>query len=1040
MRAVLPRSRRPLAALCIPPLLIACGGGGGGTAGALVLEEVRWGRLVEVRDLGWNLVAPNFVIGEWIQGDGYQCEFRQNLATGGQILRILAPRETPAFDAALASVEESLGAIAPGNGLPPLPLAMVPRNAALVLRFNQPIRTGSRSAQTVRVIEAGSTPQALEVRLFVDPRDPRRLVVDPVVSAGESGTLGIPPNAVGFPEAGDAISPNLELRIPTRRDPSIGQTTLLHGESGSTPEDDDPSDGADVVRAFRSGGRTSVTGDPHEGFLFDPWPPSIVGERPVSICAVEPAPEGRLEVSVGGVGPGPVSPEPGEALRQADALGLVIGVLSPPGGCPMPGSGVRLLVEPLTPAPIEPGSGALVERFSAGDETSAHWFVAFDPAASAPPTGGVDPSSMVRVRFSEPIDPATVLPNDNFGLTKVDPGEEGFDGLAPRDFAVGDLVVPQGAAELDFVPVVPLPHVEGVGEEMFFWIKTGPAGPRDFGGNPLPGIPFKIPFSLASAAASEGTGGFALRFTSVNESDFDLAGPDPQGKPEVAGQFVLGEGELRGRPVYRFSRTVDPGNAFVGVASPFTLPVLTPLTSYGSRLLTTWRHCDLGLSATETNDLNLDVEGLSWAPFQGPAGGGLVPGGPYDVVVQNVPGLVADTLPRLRIRLAHSHYFPDEALSYFNPGASPDWPLSGLDTTKFYPTNSPTSALPLGERGNPFAYWHWDPEMDGGAGGVRSNPPLDVIDGPYAINPGQAFTSPGTGSVMLPFPAFTQTYTWRDTGYPFALKGGPAGAGVEPGSWVNVFGSPRPDVYPAAQVPSAALPLLVEFRSYPGNALNLNGLQVSILAFGVGVGTPAFRVFSTGGFDAQGTLVQRDPDGNTPLGGFTPLSVPPGQPSGTSGRQIYWGRADFVVRVSRAFTHWFDLGPMETPDGPLFAPPVVGPPTQDGGTSTIVEFRGASGVAGTCATVTPTCDELRDASKANVYGVFLSSATSQAPTTRLTGVAPPFTANNPALSEWTNDLARLNGKRYLQMRFTFTSDVETGEVGRLSAVAVGFRR
>ncbi|HKB16790.1 MAG TPA: hypothetical protein VKF62_12045, partial [Planctomycetota bacterium] len=854
--------------------------------------------------------------------------------------------------------------------------------------------------------------------------------------------LGIPANAVGLPEASTALSPNLELRIPTRMNPSIGQTILLHAESGGTPEDDDPSDGADLVRTFRSGGRTSVTGDPNQGFLFDPWPPSIVGERPVTICSVEAAPGGRQEVSVDPFGSGALSPQPGEALRQVDAIGLVVGVLPPPGGCPTAGNAVRLLVEALTAEPIAPGAGALVERFSTGDEASAHWFVAFDPTPAVPPNGGVVPSSMVRVRFSEPIDPATILPNDNLGVTKVDPGEGGFEGLAPRDFAVGDLFVPEGAAEIDFVPVLPLPHVQGTEEGMFFWMKTGPAGPRDFGGNPLPAVPFTVPFTLLPAAASTGTGGFALRFGSVNETDFDLAGPDPQGKPDVAGQFVLGEGELRGRPVYRFSKTADPGNPFVGVASPSTLPVLTPLTSFGSRLLTVWRHGDLGLSTTETNEMNLDVEGLAWAPHQSPAGGGVIWGGPGDVVPAGYNGLVADTLPRLRIRLAHSYYFPDEALSFSGIPTS-NWPQSGLNPAEFYPTSPPTSGLPLGERGNPFAYWHWDPEMEGGAGGVRSNPPLDAVDGPYAIDPGQAFLAPGTGSLMVPFPAFTQTYTWRDTGFPFALKGGPNGAGVEPESWANVYGSPAPQVYPAGQVPSAALPLLVEFRSYPGNALNLNGLQVSIMAFGVpasGGAVPAFRVFSTGGFDAAGALVQRDPDANTPLGGFNPMSAPPGQVTPASGRQIYWGRADFVVRVSRAFTHWFDLGPMETAGAPLFAPPVLGPALQSAGTSTIVEFRGASGVAGTCAAVPPTCDELRDASKANPYGVYTTSAPSQAPTTRLTGVAPPFTSNNAALSEWTSDITRLNGKRFLQMRFTFTSDVDSGAVGRLSTVGVGFTR
>ncbi|HKB15544.1 MAG TPA: hypothetical protein VKF62_05730, partial [Planctomycetota bacterium] len=832
------------------------------------------------------------------------------------------------------------------------------------------------------------------------------------------------------------------LRIPTRRDPSIGQTTLLGGASGGTLEDDDPSDGPDLVRPFRSGGRTSVTGDPNQGFLFDPWPPSIVGERPVSICAIELGTEGRQEVSLNPAGGGPVTLAPGELLRQGDAIGLIVGVLAAAAGCSSPGIGSRLLLEPLTPAPLELGTALSVEAFSANDAPSAPWFVSFDPPAALPPNGGVDPFSAVRVRFTEPMDRATFVPNDNLGVTKEDPSQGGFEALAPLDFAVGDVSLSEDGAELAFVPVVPLPHVEGAQEERFFWIRTGMTGPRDLAGNPLPGPDLSIPFSLASGAASAETAGFALRFGSINETDFDLAGPDLEGNPEIAGQFLQESGALRGRDVYRFSKTVDPGIPFVGVASSSTLPILTPLTSYGSRLLTVWRHCDLGLSSTDTNDLNLDVEGLAWAPFQGPPAGAPTYGLAGDVVVPAVGSVVADTLPRLRIRLAHSYYFPDETVGPGSPSVS-DYPASGLDANEFYPTTPPSPGNSLGELGNPFAFWHWDPEMNGGAGGVRSNPPLDMFDGPYSIDPGQILVAPGTGTLLLPFPPFTQTYTWRDTGYPFAMKGGPGGVGVEPMSWEAVYGAPRPVVYPVGKVPSAALPLLLEFRSYPGNALNLNGLQVSHMSLAsvyFSGWSPAFRIFSTGGFNTQGTLVQRDPDGNVPLGGFNPLSTPPGIPTMAGGRQLYWGRADFVVRVSRAFTHWFDLGPMETPGAPLFAPPVVGPVVQEDGASTIVEFRGASGVAGTCATVPPTCDELRDASKANAYGVYLSTTAPQAPTTRMTGVAPPFTTNNPALSEWTSDLTRLNGKRYLQMRFTFTSNVETGAVGRLSSVGVGFLR
>jgi hypothetical protein len=1045
VRAARPSLRRrlPLAALCIPPLLVACGGGGGGTAGGLVLEEVRWGRLVEVRDLAWKVVASDFLVGEWNQGDGFQYEFRTNLATRGQILRILSPLGTPSFDAALAWLEGSLGGIAPSTGLPSFPLAMVPRNAALLLRFNQPVRTESLSPQSIRILEPASTPEPLGVRMFVDPRDPRRVIVDPVLSAEEGASLGVPANDLGFPGASTTIAPNLELRIPTRGDPSIGQTALLRGASGGTLEDDDPSDGPDLVRSFRSGGRTSVTGDPNEGFLFDPWPPAIVGERPVSICSVEPVAEGRQAVSLNPAGSGPLAPGAGDALRQGNAIGLVVGILPQIGGCPSSGVGARLLVEPLSPVSFGIGAGAFVTALDVGDPVPPQWFVAFDPLAAAPPNTGVDPLSVVRIRFTEPIDPTTLVPNDNFGVTKVNPSQGGFDALVPLDFAVGDVSRSGNGVEIAFIPVVPLSHVEGAAEEMFFWIRTGMTGPRDLAGNPLAGPTVTIPFSLAPGAASTETAGFALRFGSINETDFGLAGPDPEGKPEIAGQLVLGSGEIRGRPVERFSKVVDPWNPFVGAGPTFGLPVLTPLTSYGSRLQTVWRHCDLGLSSVDTTEMNLDLEGLAWAPAQTSQGGTASPGSPGDIVVPGVPSVIADTLPRLRIRLSHSYYFPDEALDFGS--LFPAYPTSGLNATEFYPTTPPSAGNPLGEKGNPFGFWHWDPEMSGGAGGVRSDPPVDVHDGPYAIDPLSATVVAGSGTTIVPFPPFGQTYTWRDTGFPFALKGGPNGVGVEPMLWETVFAEPRPAVYPAGQIPSVALPLLLEFRSYPGTGLNLNGLQVSLPSFiGTGYGgqglLPNFRVFTTGGFNTAGLPVSRNPDGNLPLGGLNPLSTPPGLPTSPAGKQIYWGRADFVVRVSRAFTHWFDLGPMETPGAPLFAPPVVGPAAQEEGTSAVVEFRGASAVAGSCASVPPTCDELRDASKANVYGVFLANPSFQVPTGLLTGVAPPFTPNNPALSEWTSDLTRLNGKRYLQMRFTFTSDAQTGAVGRLSAVGVGFSR
>ncbi|HKB15186.1 MAG TPA: hypothetical protein VKF62_03930, partial [Planctomycetota bacterium] len=364
--------------------------------------------------------------------------------------------------------------------------------------------------------------------------------------------------------------------------------------------------------------------------------------------------------------------------------------------------------------------------------------------------------------------------------------------------------------------------------------------------------------------------------------------------------------------------------------------------------------------------------------------------------------------------------------------------------------NPPTPTNPAGELSNIFAFHRWNPEANGGLGGVEENRPLTVFDGPYAISPFDAFLVPGSGSVMLPYPPFTQTYTWRDTGYPFRRKGAPGGDGVEPQRWLGVFGPPRPRLYPGGQVPSVCLPLLLQIRSYPPAGAtpfaSINQLQVALMvnsSTNPNQAPPFFRVFSTGGINAAGNLVLKDPEGNVPNGGFNTA----GQATFPAGPELYWGRADFVTRVTRCYTHWFDLG-ASGPGGPVFVPPLVEPRADElpPGTSVKVEFRGAIDVSGTCAGPAPTCAELNDASQANVYGVYLANPVgappSPFPTNRIAGAAPPFVSGAQAavLDEWTDDLSRLNGRRYLQVRFTFLSNRETGEVPRISSLGVAYAR
>ncbi len=978
------------------------------TRGRLRLLEARWGRLVEVRDSEGRLVAARKVVGPRAP------DVTTNPLTGVATAHLPAVRGTEAFEAAVRALDESPTLLAPCGPDSPPPFPVVPRDAALLLRFDEPLDPASVSAQTIEVRSAGLDPGRLDVEPTLDPLDARVVIVVPAPGAsGEDGVL---------PAAETTLSANLEIRIPTAADAGRGRRKLLRGRSGASVAAEDGSEGADLVLAFRSGGPSAVTGDLNNGFLPSLGPPSIVGAVPASVCSVvPPSPNANsrfqrisLSFSLPGCSFGP---ELGDMIVQGSAVGLVVHVFPTPSNCPGPGvSAPRVRVELLAddpggnPIPIASGLAEYRLPFEPEDAGSEGCFLSFVPPPSSPPAGGVDPGSVAKVRFSEAMDLDSVLPFDTFTLTLSDPDPGGPASLPPSAFVVGGVVPSADLREFTVVPSLPIPHVNGASETRHFRIETGLGGVQSLAGVGLAVPGFAVPFTLRPDAATTTTAGFALRFNAINETDAVLGPPDPGGKPDVGGQVVFQPGELRGRPVVRFSKVADIGNPFVGGAPiQFPSPVQTPLTSGGSRLQSVLRHVDLGLSGSDPGEMNLDVEGLHGSPF-----GGTV---------------AADELPRLRVLLAHSHFFPDETIDVAS--LLPAFPLSGLSAVKFYPSVLPGAASPLGEIGNPFAFWHWDPALNGGTGGAVGNPPTTVFDVfPYTINPLDLFLVPGTGTAMMPLAPFLATYTWRDTGFPFAHKGGPAGSGVEPARWLQVLGTLPPLLYPSGQIPSVALPLLVEYRSYPplgpDTSLKVNGLQVALM-----VNTsaqPNFRVFKTGTPAAP-----TNPDvGNFPAG---------------AGPELYWGQADFVVRVTRAFTHWFDTGVPVALGSPLYAAPVVEPDVSGlpAGASVLVEFRGASGIAGACATIPFTCDPLTDASKANVYGVYIvggapSGFPNQAPTTQVTGVVPPFNPGNPALAEWTPDLAALNGRRFLQMRFSFFNNVLSGEVPRLSSVGVAFVR
>jgi hypothetical protein len=284
----------------------------------------------------------------------------------------------------------------------------------------------------------------------------------------------------------------------------------------------------------------------------------------------------------------------------------------------------------------------------------------------------------------------------------------------------------------------------------------------------------------------------------------------------------------------------------------------------------------------------------------------------------------------------------------------------------------------------------------------------------YTILPGDVSTSPG-GRKMVPCPLNRGVavrdyayWTWRDTAN--LGVGGPNGQGVDTGRLIELLGGTA-NQYGAGQVPTIGLPLLVEFRAYPDD-LDRGFNPVRLLVPGVGVsGAPWFRAFSTGFANATGpaTLVQPD-QVQVATGGLNTL----GLPTGPTDLAVYQGQVDFVTRVNRAHTIWFDTGAPS-----LFGDAVFSPSLGEllPGTSLVLACRGATAIGDP--------NGLRaDATSYDPYGDFGGGQVS-------------FLNGDRT---WKASLPELDGARFVQARITVISNAESGVRPRLSALGIPFGR
>ena len=352
----------------------------------------------------------------------------------------------------------------------------------------------------------------------------------------------------------------------------------------------------------------------------------------------------------------------------------------------------------------------------------------------------------------------------------------------------------------------------------------------------------------------------------------------------------------------------------------------------------------------------------------------------------------ADFFSRFSMRMSHSKYLPDDACEFFNV------PFHAF------------SGLPSMER--PFD----DHVLEDPRGGYQIVHPASLG---YRIDPNDLTTSI-TNRSIFPFPMNRGTgelrsFTWRDTSV--LAVGGATGPGVPmdievgtPLFLANGVGS----FAGRGRVPSIGLPLLWEINTFPSSqAVGLNSL--AILYPCIGWPTPHFRSYSTGGTNTNGRQVVVDPAlEEFPKGGFNPSSRPPGQPTRPADNSFYVGQLDYVVRLTRVHSAWFDT---EAGD-PIYEPPLVTPDPefQPAGTRVVVEFRGAEEFLNAQ-------DRPFDALRLDAYGNFKGGSV------RWFG----------GREDWTADLTSLSGARFLQMRLTFEANVTTFEQPEVDSVGIAYR-
>jgi hypothetical protein len=986
-----------------------------GQGGSLHVLSMRWGRLVQVVDDTGELEQSDMVVGPDIPAvDPSTFSMDTNPVTDQTTVTIHHTYGTPEYTAAFAQLDLNLVPVVPkslaASELPPY--SMVPRNCALVVQFDDLLDTSTIQATTVKLLTGNPPIVPADARIIPDQNHgdtadtthyvsndggqtwtevrggdgipefhATRVILDTTVSELEAARTNppLPLNGLGLPASPTPNLPNVAMRVPTIQDPSVGQLAILrnpagHGVSfnGSGPNDSSSAT-KDVVRAMRSGNNS----DASHGFLFDDVNPQIVGTQPINILNVTGGNTLTLQF---------LNLSCRTQLKLGDVIQQpgVFGQLTAPSGVPdssgvVTGVTFTIIHADIANDTLKLGSAQVSTPFNGtANALQEACFVRFT-SIGQPPASTVALDSSIVLRFSEPMDPATVRPFDSFVLKRT-PDTPGF-----RDFVVARVTPSADLHQFTLTPALPLTHLtQGTADTYYINVSNDATGPTDLAGNPVVDTGFlpQVNFSTDPAASPVNSDGFALRFNAATEAN---AG-NPTAGPDFAGQFIFdfANGALVPRAVHRFGASCTRDKPVIRqqtAGASGGLGLQTPLVPLGSKMHSLWRYCDVGFGLLDEGTYNVDIEGLDWAPLGG--------------------GVISDTFHQFAMILSHCSRLPDE-------------------------TKDPVSLYPKYKDSGIVVSFNQNVLLD-----PPGNPQKIVHDKTlgYVIDPSDRFqTTTSPPVTMEPYPlnrtlpvSAHAFYTWRDTALT-ALGGASQGA---PGAELEIVmlatgvGTPGTP-YPAGAVPTVGLPLLMEFRCYPDDAAHgLNGLDFNIAINSSSL--PAFRVFSSGGTNSSGTPIHKDPDNEqVATGGFNPNSNPPGQNTPGFDDVVYIGQMDLIVRVSRARSIFFDAS--NGGGGVTFADPVIEPPPgqQPLGTQLMIAYRGATLVDG---------DALLDATKLDVYGGLLPPATGTGGVTYL---------NND--STWKNTLSAINGSKFLQVRVSFISNAETLLTPTLSSLGFAYTK